>query len=91
MPRSRNNALLASASSPIIVGLDAIGAMFGRSRWAIARWIRSEAFPAARLPDGSWFTTQSMIEAWLMERNQRDPLVAGGVQTAAPARAREEP
>ena len=59
----------------VIVGLDEIGNLFGRSRWAIARWIRTQGFPAARLPDGKWFTTIGLIEAWTMERHARDPLV----------------
>ena len=83
MPRPRNNAMLASAGSPIVVGLDRIGALFGRSRWAIARWIRTEHFPAARLPDGSWFTTVDLIATWAMERNRRDPLMTRAVRTAA--------
>ncbi len=49
--------------------------MFNRSRWSVARWIRKEAFPAARLPDGRWFTTMGLIEAWCMERRAHDPLL----------------
>ena len=62
-------------STEIVVGLDAIGNLFGRSRWAVARWIRNAGFPAARLPDGTWFTTPSLIDAWVLERRARDPLV----------------
>ncbi len=47
---------------PVIVGLDAIGAIFGRTRWTIRRWIERERFPASQLPDGTWTTTQSQIE-----------------------------
>ena len=60
----------------VIVGLDEIGGLFGRSRWAIARWIRTQGFPAARLPDGKWFTTMGLIEAWTLERHARDPIVS---------------
>lgn len=59
----------------IIIGLEEIGGMFSRSRWSIARWIRKEAFPAVRLPDGRWFTTMGLIEAWLMERRAHDPFL----------------
>ena len=57
------------------MGLEAIGRLFGRSRWAVARWVRKEGFPAARLPDGRWFTTMGLIEGWIMERRARDPIV----------------
>ena len=62
------------------MGLDAIGRLFSRSRWAIARWIRKEGFPAARLPDGTWFTTPRLIDAWILERRARDPLFQNGEQ-----------
>ena len=58
-----------------IVGLEQIAALFGKSRWSVARWIRNAGFPAARLPDGTWFTTRSLIDAWVLERRGRDPLV----------------
>ena len=61
----------------IIIGLEEIGHRFNRSRWSVARWIRKEAFPAARLPDGRWFTTMGLIEAWCMERRVHDPLLNG--------------
>ena len=67
--------IMAHTETGIIVGLDEIGGRFGRSRWAVARWIRTHGFPAARLPDGRWFTTMGLIEAWIMERRARDPLV----------------
>ncbi len=66
---------MAHTETGIIVGLDEIGGRFGRSRWAVARWIRTHGFPAARLPDGRWFTTMGLIEGWIMERRARDPLV----------------
>ena len=53
---------------PILVGLDAIGAAFQRSRWTIRRWIEQHAFPAAQLPDGTWVTTHSLIDRWLLVR-----------------------
>jgi hypothetical protein len=53
---------------PVIVGLEAIGAVFGRTRWTIRRWIEREGFPATQLPDGTWTTTQSLIEQWLRDR-----------------------
>ena len=55
-------------ASPSLVGRDAIGAAFQRSRWTIRRWITAEAFPAARLPDGTWATTHALIDRWLLTR-----------------------
>ena len=45
----------------VIVGLDAIGQTFGRSRWSVARWIKWEGFPAARLQDGRWRCQTKLI------------------------------
>ncbi len=64
---------------PVIVGLDAIGAVFGRTRWTIRRWIDQESFPASRLPDGTWTTTQSLVEQWIQGRMvQREDSVRHG-------------
>ena len=65
----------APAQTGVILGLANIGKVFGRSRWSIARWIREHGMPAARLPDGTWFTTMGLNEAWIMERRAQDPLV----------------
>ncbi len=55
-------------ASGILVGLDAIGAAFQRSRWTIRRWIEHEGFPAAQHPDCTWVTTHSLIDRWLLSR-----------------------
>ncbi len=62
-------------ASPVIVGLEAIGEVFGRTRWTIRRWIEREGFPASRLPDGTWTTSQTLIDAWLLAR-------AGGISVS---------
>jgi len=54
--------------SKVIVGLEAIGAVFGRTRWTIRRWIERESFPASQLPDGTWTTTKSLVEQWIQGR-----------------------
>jgi hypothetical protein len=54
-----------------VVGLDAIGELFGQSRYTIRRWIEHQDFPASRLPDGSWTTSHSLIDGWLMARAER--------------------
>ena len=57
-----------AAPGGVIVGLVAIGKLFGRTRWTIRRWIATEDFPAAQLPDGTWTTTLSLIDRWLLDR-----------------------
>ena len=58
-----------------VVGLDAIGQLFGRTRWTIRRWISEHGFPAAQLPDGTWVTTNSLIDRWLLSRAEDEPEV----------------
>jgi len=63
-----NAATHPTPSGPVVVGLDSIGRLFGRTRWTIARWIREEDFPAAWLPNGQWCTTTTLIDRWLLDR-----------------------
>lgn len=51
-----------------VVGLEAIGELFGRRRWTIRRWIDHEGFPASQLPDGTWCTDGLAIHEWLKAR-----------------------
>ena len=62
-------------ASPILIGLDDIGAAFQRSRWTIRRWISEHGFPAAQLPDGTWATTHGLVERWLLSRAEGEPEV----------------
>jgi hypothetical protein len=62
-----------ASAPPIIIGLDAMGELFGRTRQTIARWVRTQNFPAARLPTGEWMTTPSLIDAWILARTEADP------------------
>ncbi len=59
-------------AGPVFVGLDAIGELFGRSRDTIRRWIYHQGFPASQLPDGSWTTSLTLIDGWLMERAEEE-------------------
>ena len=52
----------------VFVGLEAIGALFERSRHTIGRWIVNEGFPACQLPNNQWVTTQRLIDDWLAAR-----------------------
>jgi len=63
--------------SELTIGQEAIGRLSGRSRWAAARWIRDHTLPAARMPDGQWFTTVGSIESWILERRKNDPMIKG--------------
>ncbi len=51
-----------------VLGLVAIGKLFDRSRFTIARWIADYDFPAAQLPNGQWATTHTLIDEWLLSR-----------------------
>lgn len=54
----------------LLIGLSTIGRLFGRSRWTIKRWIDREAFPAAKLPNGSWITDPNLIRGWILARHR---------------------
>lgn len=41
----------------VIVGLEAIGAAVGKSRWTVRRWSVVHDFPIARQPGGEWVLT----------------------------------
>ena len=58
-----------------VVGLENIGKLFDRTRWTVRRWIDHEGFPAAQLPDGTWVTTHSLIDHWLLSRAEGEPEV----------------
>jgi hypothetical protein len=57
-------------SPDIIIGLVPIGRLFGRSRWTVRRWINTEGFPAAKLPDGQWVTDRELIRRWILARSK---------------------
>lgn len=53
----------------LLYGLPQIAAYMGYSVQTIHRWIRKEAFPVGKLPEGVWMTSTEMIDRWLMVRN----------------------
>lgn len=59
----------------VIVGLERIGAAVGKSRWTVRRWASRFDFPIARLPDGHWALTPSLLDAWLLSRHRADELL----------------
>lgn len=52
-----------------LYGLDSIAAFFEKDRKTIGSWIRHHGFPACPLPDGTWFITLPLIDAWCISRH----------------------
>ena len=59
---------LPQTSNGIVTGLAPIGAMFGVSTRTVSRWIETEGFPAATLPDGHIATSVTLVDLWLLGR-----------------------
>ena len=57
-----------ASSELVIVGLEAIGQVFNRHCETISRWVSTEGFPAAQLPDDTYVTTPTLINEWLRSR-----------------------
>jgi len=53
----------------LLYGLPAIGKYVGYTTQTLYRWIRKEAFPAGKLPEGVWMSSTELIDRWLMTRN----------------------
>jgi hypothetical protein len=64
------------SSTAVIVDLDEIGGLFGRSRWVIARWIRTPGLPSGAIARWQLVHYMGLIEAWTLERRARDPIVS---------------
>ena len=62
----------------IIETLPEIAKMVGRSDQTVRKWIRIHGFPAAKMPNGNWMTTPTLIDKWILARaNQNEKLGAG--------------
>jgi hypothetical protein len=59
----------------IIIGLKNIGAVFGKSRFTAAKWIKKHGLVARRLPDKRWCTSLTFIDDWIAQGYRNDPLV----------------
>lgn len=70
----------------IIIGLKNIGAVFGKSRYTAAKWIKQHGLVARRLPDKQWCTSLSYIEDWIAQGYRADALVKS--RTSKPIRPR---
>lgn len=52
----------------LMLSLREIGAYCRRHPATVKRWIETRGFPAARLPDGRWTTSEALIDGWLLAR-----------------------
>ncbi len=68
------------SSGQLIVGLVAIGEMFDRHRETISRWVRTEGFPAAKMPNGEYITSPTLVDEWLRARCQAQGERSGSTQ-----------
>ena len=53
-------------------GAREIAEFFGRSDTTIYDWIHKGLLPAAKLPNGHWFTNKSLLLEWLMANNEAE-------------------
>ena len=60
---------IGATPEPLIIGLNDMGRLFGRSRQTMARWVRVENFPASRLPNGTYVTEPELIRRWILSRS----------------------
>jgi hypothetical protein len=58
----------------LIEGMPKIATAINRSESTVRRWHKRHGFPLAKLPNGNWATSQSLIDNWILSR---DPLQAG--------------
>ena len=65
---------------PLIIGLVAISKMFSRHRETISRWVRTEGFPAAKMPNGEYVTSPTLVDEWLRLRCQAREKRSGGAR-----------
>lgn len=61
MPKPKRN-----RSPHLIEGLHAIAKRLNRSKSTIERWIADGVIPAAKLPDGTWVITPSLIDRFIV-------------------------
>lgn len=53
----------------LLYGLPEIAAYIRMSVPTARRWIRQEALPVGKLPDGRWVTSTELIDRWVEARN----------------------
>jgi hypothetical protein len=60
--------LLRTGSDDLLIGHEAIAAVFDRSPATLKRWLRRDpTFPVKRLPGGEPATTRSWIAEWIRQ------------------------
>ena len=61
--------LLRNCTDDLLIGHEAIAAVFDRSPATLKRWLRlDQTFPVKRLPGGEPATTVSLIAEWIKTR-----------------------
>ncbi len=53
----------------LLYGAAAICAYMGFSQSTLRSWIKHQAFPVAKMPDGRWVTSTQLIDNWIVSRN----------------------
>jgi excisionase family DNA binding protein len=56
-------------SSYALEGAAEIAHYLGKHRNTISKWIVSGFLPATKTPEGKWFITTSLIDAWIVAGN----------------------
>ena len=72
-------------SPRVLHGLDEIGRYLRVSRRTAFRWIHELAIPAMQTPAGTWITTTSLIDLWIIAASQVRRDVQKGKTLVEPA------
>ena len=59
-----------STDNEFLEGIPSIARAVGRSKSTIPRWIKDHGFPACKLPSGTWFTSRTLINNWILARRR---------------------
>jgi hypothetical protein len=57
-------------STRVLTGLDAIGRYLHVSRRTAFRWVHEHCLPAMQTPAGTWITTTSLVDLWIVAASQ---------------------
>ena len=57
-------------SDYFLEGIPAIARALGKSPATTWRWIHHHALPAMKTPAGTWFTSYSLLDQWILARRK---------------------
>lgn len=66
--RSANPNRRSKRDPNVLSGSEAVSKYMGRRWETIVSWIEQYGFPMAKLPNGTWTTTRSLIDDWIRRR-----------------------